>query len=129
MLLAFRSRFGCRGGAGGFAALAVVAGLAASTAWAGPQARLTVQYNHPLHAVSPTLYGLMTEEINHSYDGGLYAELIRDRVFFRRETHQFVKIWSVDQNAENGISISMDNRTGPSRALPYSLKLTAAKAG
>ena len=23
--------------------------------------------------VSPTLYGLMTEEINHSYDGGLYA--------------------------------------------------------
>src|SRR6478672_5237328 len=30
--------------------------------------------------VSPMLYGLMTEEINHSYDGGLYAELIRNRV-------------------------------------------------
>ena len=27
--------------------------------------------------VSPRLYGLMTEEINHAYDGGLYAELIR----------------------------------------------------
>ena len=27
------------------------------------------------------LYGLMTEEINHSYDGGLYAELIRNRIF------------------------------------------------
>jgi hypothetical protein len=26
--------------------------------------------------VSPTLYGLMTEEINCSYDGGLYAELV-----------------------------------------------------
>ena len=25
------------------------------------------------------LYGLMTEEINFSYDGGLYGELIRDR--------------------------------------------------
>jgi len=24
---------------------------------------------------------LMTEEINHSYDGGLYAELIRNRIF------------------------------------------------
>ena len=23
----------------------------------------------------------MTEEINHSYDGGLYAELIRNRAF------------------------------------------------
>ena len=27
------------------------------------------------------LYGLMTEEINYSYDGGLYGELIRNRVF------------------------------------------------
>ena len=27
------------------------------------------------------MYGLMTEEINHAYDGGLYAELIRNRAF------------------------------------------------
>ena len=26
--------------------------------------------------VSPMLYGLMTEEINYSYDGGLYGELV-----------------------------------------------------
>lgn len=26
------------------------------------------------------LYGLMTEEINPSHDGGLYAELIRNRI-------------------------------------------------
>ena len=31
--------------------------------------------------VSPELYGLMTEEINHSYDGGIYAELIQNRAF------------------------------------------------
>ena len=31
--------------------------------------------------VSPRLYGLMTEEINHAYDGGLYGELIRNRIF------------------------------------------------
>ena len=31
--------------------------------------------------MSPTLYGLMTEEINYSYDGGLYAELVRNRTF------------------------------------------------
>ncbi len=106
----------------------VAAALALSPACAKAEAQLTVQYDHPLHAVSPTLYGLMTEEINHSYDGGLYAQLIRDRVFFRREHHQYVKIWSVDQNAVNGISISIDNRNGPSRALPYSLRLTAARA-
>src|SRR5471032_1387333 len=29
----------------------------------------------------PTFYGLMTEEINFSYEGGLYGELIRNRTF------------------------------------------------
>ena len=40
---------------------------------------LTVQADKSLHPVSPTLYGLMTEEINYSYDGGLYAELVKNR--------------------------------------------------
>lgn len=103
-----------------------VAGFAQSST-SGP-AELTVEYNQPLHAVSPTLYGLMTEEINHSYDGGLYAELIRDRTFFDIEHHGFRHVWNLDQNAENGISVSLDDRSGPSEALPYSVKLVAAKA-
>ena len=41
---------------------------------------LTIQVDHPTAAVSPTFYGLMTEEINYSYDGGIYAELVRDRM-------------------------------------------------
>ena len=32
-------------------------------------------------AIPPTFGGLMTEEINHSYDGGLFAELIQNRTF------------------------------------------------
>ena len=31
--------------------------------------------------VSPMLYGLMTEEINYAYEGGIYGELIRNRSF------------------------------------------------
>jgi alpha-L-arabinofuranosidase len=31
--------------------------------------------------IPPTFGGLMTEEINHSYDGGLFAELIQNRTF------------------------------------------------
>jgi alpha-N-arabinofuranosidase len=31
--------------------------------------------------VSPDFFGLMTEEINYSYEGGLYGELIRNRSF------------------------------------------------
>jgi alpha-L-arabinofuranosidase len=43
--------------------------------------RLVVHADRPGIAISHRLYGLMTEEINHSYDGGIYAELIRNRAF------------------------------------------------
>ena len=42
---------------------------------------LNLDFTKPGANVSPMLYGLMTEEINHAYDGGLYAELIRNRIF------------------------------------------------
>ena len=42
---------------------------------------LTIDLAQPKANVSPQLYGLMTEEINYSYDGGLYAELVRNRTF------------------------------------------------
>jgi alpha-N-arabinofuranosidase len=42
---------------------------------------LTVRADQPGPGLSPNFYGLMTEEINYAYDGGLYAELIRNRIF------------------------------------------------
>lgn len=59
------------------AAVMAAAGLAQG---AGP-GTLTVQVDKPSHAISPLLYGLMTEEINYAYDGGLYGELLRNRTF------------------------------------------------
>src|SRR5438105_2731748 len=47
---------------------------------------LTLDFAKPGANVSPMLYGLMTEEINHSYDGGLYPELIRNRIFKDNKT-------------------------------------------
>jgi alpha-N-arabinofuranosidase len=60
--------------------------------WARPSAALAappwdsgtaleIDLKAPPRPISPTLHGLMTEEINHSYDGGLYAELVRNRAF------------------------------------------------
>ncbi len=49
------------------------------------QATLTIDLQHPKGKVSPALYGLMTEEINYSYEGGLYAQFIR--------TPEFVSGW------------------------------------
>jgi alpha-L-arabinofuranosidase len=55
--------------------------------WCGPHAagqslsRLEVDVNRPGHRIPERFFGLMTEEINHAYDGGLYAELIQNRSF------------------------------------------------
>ena len=70
---------------------------------------LNIQLDKPAHAVSPTLYGLMTEEINYSYDGGLYAEMVRNRTF---QDHGFggVAHWNIEHRG-NSIA-SMDRRPG-----------------
>jgi len=44
-------------------------------------ATLKVAADQPGHPISPTLYGIFFEDINCSADGGLYAELIRNRNF------------------------------------------------
>lgn len=65
-------------------ALGGVLGLLASAAGplqAADTGRLTVRVDQPGAEMSPLMYGLMTEEINYSYDGGLYAELIQNRIF------------------------------------------------
>ena len=42
---------------------------------------LQIQADKVTAKMPPTFYGLMTEEINFSYEGGLYGELIRNRTF------------------------------------------------
>src|SRR5712664_499126 len=76
--------------------------------------------------VSPQLYGLMTEEINYSYDGGLYAELVRNRTFQDDPTTPVH--WSVTQNTGATSSIEIDKTTGPSEALTLSLRWTIQQA-
>jgi len=49
----------------------------APTAPAGPTV-LQIDAGKVTGKVSPMLYGLMTEEINFAYEGGLYGELIRN---------------------------------------------------
>jgi alpha-N-arabinofuranosidase len=56
--------------------------------------------------VSPTLYGLMTEEINHSYEGGLYGELIQNRNL--RDDAKEASHWSVVQESGGTGAISLD---------------------
>ncbi len=91
-----------------------------------PPVTLNVNLQHIKAKSSPTLYGLMTEEINYSYDGGLYAELVRNRTFFG-DRHG-VPSWRLVEQGESQAAIALDKTTGPSQALPYSMKLTVEKA-
>jgi alpha-N-arabinofuranosidase len=43
--------------------------------------RLTVQVDKPIAEVQPTMWGIFFEDINFAADGGIYAELIKNRSF------------------------------------------------
>ena len=71
-------------------------------------------------------YGLMTEEINFSYDGGLYGELVRNRAF--KEDAKDPVHWSLVQEGGAAASISLDPAQSFNSAIATSLKLTIAEA-
>jgi alpha-L-arabinofuranosidase len=89
--------------------------------------KLNIQLDKPVHSVSPTLYGLMTEEINYSYDGGLYAEMVRNRTF---QDHGFggVAHWNIEHQGNSMATMSVDQTEGPSAALEHSLLINITKA-
>src|SRR3984885_1240746 len=89
-------------------------------------ATLTIHADQPVSSVSPTLYGLMTEEINYSYDGGLYAEMVRNRTF--RSDWSGVLYWYLLENGSAAAKMEVDKTTGPSEALPSSLRLDVEHA-
>ena len=72
------------------------------------------------------LYGLMTEEINYSYDGGLYGELVRDRTV--RAGWGSLEHWALVARGDSEAKIEVDTKTGPSAAVPRSIKLSVTKA-
>jgi alpha-L-arabinofuranosidase len=101
--------------------------LAVSCAAQSQQTTLSVQLDKPLHAVSPTLYGLMTEEINYSYDGGLYAEMVRNRTL-ADNGWAGIAHWTLVNQGHSEASITLDKTNGPSEAVSRSLRLEASNA-
>jgi alpha-N-arabinofuranosidase len=108
------------------AALALLAALTLSLRLPAQSPSLAIQVDHPTAKVSPTLYGLMTEEINFSYDGGLYAELVRDRTI--GTDWQALAHWTLVARGNSVADVSVDQATGPSAALPRSLKVSVTSA-
>jgi len=100
--------------------------------------KLTLDLTKPGVNVSPKLYGLMTEEINHSYDGGLYAELIKNRIF--KDNPTTPEGWSMIQEGDAKAAIQLiganpenvpanEQRNAINAALTTCLRLTVENAG
>ena len=90
------------------------------------KATLDIDLSKKGPAIPPTFGGLMTEEINHSYDGGLFAELIQNRTFQdpppRRQQAQRQDLpvhWSLIGDGK----ASIDRNDPVNSALPLSLRL------
>lgn len=119
----------------GFARGAALAALSC-LAWAGggfglleaapATARLVVQADQPGPRVSPTLYGIFFEEINCSGDGGLYAEMVRNRSF---EDADQPLHWSPVTSDGAKCQLTVDSERPMSEKNPRSLKVTITDLG
>ncbi|MEU1268731.1 LamG-like jellyroll fold domain-containing protein [Streptomyces sp. NPDC005799] len=78
---------------------------------------LSVDVANPAHAVSPILPGLMFEDINHSGEGGIYAELVQNRSMMAGDTSP------VHWSAVGGTTLALDTSTPLNDVLTRSLKV------
>ncbi len=83
-------------------------------------------FNRPGVKISPMLYGIFFEEINHAGDGGLYAELIRNRSF---EDSDKPEAWKLVAAGDAKGEISIDTSRPLNAASPRSLKLVVRGEG
>jgi len=87
---------------------------------------ITIDGSAPAGKVSPLLYGLMTEEINHSYDGGLYGELIRNRAFL--DDAASPAHWSAVQGAGAAAAVALDTNQPLNATMATSLRVEVTQA-
>ena len=106
-----------------FVALLLVTGVAFLRA---AEPTIVIDASAPSGKVSPLFYGLMTEEINHSYDGGLYAELVQNRAFL--DDRQSPLHWSVVQSNDSAANIALDGSEPLNTTIGTSLRLEVTKA-
>ena len=100
------------------------------------QGQMTLRLDEAKTSVSPILYGMMTEEINFAYEGGLYAQLLRN-VSFRDAQNgkrpnpwtpwkpEGTKFWSLTDSTTSKVRV--EEKGGYNRANPIAFIWTAQK--
>src|SRR6478735_7857359 len=102
-------------------AFASIVLLVAATSLRAAGPTVTIDATTPAGNVSRLFYGLMTEEINHSYDGGLYAELIQNRAFL--DDAKAPAHWTALQGDGAAAAIALDTGQPLNPTIGTSLRL------
>ena len=99
---------------------------ASSSRCAAADVDLTVYTDEPSHVISPVLYGLFFEDINFAADGGLYAELIRNRSF---EFENSLFGWSTVEQKGGQVQLEVLDEKPLNANNPHYLRLTTSGNG
>jgi hypothetical protein len=94
--------------------------LVASPARGQSSATITIQADQPGALVSSNLFGIFFEEINFAGDGGLYAEMVRNRSFAESSSPSF---WSLATSGTAAGTMTVDTSLPLNTNQPASLKL------
>ncbi len=100
-----------------------VGGVLSSTIWAQPE--ITIDLAQRGGPISPTMWGIFFEDINFGADGGLYAELVKNRSF---EFDRPLRGWNVLRRQEaSGRVLTLRDETRPRN--PRFVRLQVDKSG
>ena len=86
--------------------------------------KMVVKVDQPIAEVQPTLWGLFFEDINFAADGGLYAELIKNRSF---EFYKPLMGWEVKPQSNYNGSVLVLNREETQSANPRFARVTVVR--
>jgi alpha-L-arabinofuranosidase len=84
-------------------------------------ANVSIQVNQPGAVVSSNLFGIFFEEINFAGEGGLYAEMVRNRSMYSPSTPFY---WTAQLEGSATGAITIDPTEPLNTNIPNSLKLT-----
>src|SRR5436190_19658242 len=86
---------------------------------------ITIKADKPVAAIQPTMWGVFFEDINMGADGGIYAELVKNRSF---EFYKPMMGWTVLQKQFKEGAVEVLNRQENNTSNPRFIRVTAGNA-
>lgn len=107
-------------------ALVVLLGVTmAGTVFAQTKKTLLIKADKPVADIQPTMWGVFFEDINLGADGGIYAELVKNRSF---EFFKPLMGWRIDQQPFKEGAVTVLHRQGTNLANPRFIRVAMNNA-